>query len=166
MRERDAARSEAIATLDDRFARLRARPLAGASQVQKARATAESARATLDPKTLEHVRVRAIEDALDAFEARLDAAARLEALERRHDDLLALPNDRRTAHAIATANEARTAARLSDSAFTAYEHALDALRDALSERPGRVGPQPHSEPPPGGPCDPHDPLCGLDGRHL
>ncbi len=113
-------------------------------------------------------RLHALADALDAWEARLDAAQRLVALERRHDDLVALASDRRPGDAAVAARKARaTAVALSDDALGAYERALDGLRDELAKKPGgRVGPRLDPAPNPGGPCDPHDPLCGLDGRHL
>jgi hypothetical protein len=166
MRERDAAKAAEVASLDERFAHLRLRPLAGAASVREVRATAEAARAAIDAKAPEHARVRALADALDALEARLDAAQRLAALERRHEDLLAIAGERRGGDALAGAKSARSLAERSDDALPAYDRALDALRDELAKKPGRG--VAHSDPAstPCVRCDPHDPLCGLDGCRL
>lgn len=166
--ERESARAAELAALDRRHAALRARPLA--RDAEEARATAEAARNALDPRALDHSRLRAFGDALDALETRLDALEKVAALDRRHADLAAWAAERRRPEATAAAQVAAARARTpgaDEGAIRAYESALAQLREALA-RPAAPGPRPQvgvgSRQPE---CaNPGDPMCGFDGRPL
>jgi hypothetical protein len=169
-RERDAAKGTELAALDRRHGALRAR--AAGPALQEARATAEAARSALDPKTVDHDRLRSFGDALDALEARIGVVERVAALDRRRADLAAWAAERRRTDVAAAAKRAEERAKeagANEGAVGAYERALDELRDALAHaapahRNGqRIEPKDTRET-----CDPtkNDPLCGLDGRRL
>lgn len=165
-RERESARATALAALDKRHAALRARPpVQGA---EEARATADAAHRAIDPKAVDHERLRAFGDALDVLSARLDTLERIAALDRRLEDLIAWAAERRRSEAATAAKAAAARAKLSgtDEALRAYDTALNELRDALTRSTGSGGSQPGPEPK-GPKCtDPHDPLCGFNGQSL
>ena len=124
----------------------------------------------MDPKALDHDRLLAFGDALDALQARLDTLDRIAALDHRRDDLAGWAADRRRGEALAAARTAGTRARLtgtSDS-LQAYEIALDQVRDGLAHTVTGVGHQAvaasDSKSGKGAPCLEGDPGCGLDGR--
>lgn len=166
--ERESARAAELAALDRRHAALRGRPLA--RDAEEARTTAEAARNALDPRALDHNRLRAFGDALDALETRLDAIERIAALDRRHADLAAWAAERRRPEATAAAQVAAARARTpgaDEGALRAYESALAHLREALA-RPAASGPRPQAGVEPQQPrcANPGDPMCGFDGRSL
>ncbi|WP_437281154.1 hypothetical protein WME90_11515 [Sorangium sp. So ce375] len=167
--ERESARAAELAALDRRHAALRGRPLA--SDAEEARAIAEAARNALDPRALDHNRLRAFGDALDALEARLDALERIAALDRRHADLAAWAAERRRPEATAAAQVAAARARTpgaDEGALRAYESALAQLREALARpaAPGAPGPRPQVGSRQPQCSNPGDPMCSLDGRPL
>ncbi|WP_437717212.1 hypothetical protein WMF45_12815 [Sorangium sp. So ce448] len=166
--ERESARAAELAALDRRHAALRGRPLA--RDAEEAAATAEAARNALDPRALDHSRLRAFGDSLDALETRLDALERIAALDRRHADLAAWAAERRRPEATAAAQVAAARARTpgaDEGALRAYESALANLREALA-RPAASGPRPPVGVGPQQPrcTNPGDPMCGFDGRSL
>ena len=170
-RERDQAKATELAALDRRLAALRERPLGkdDARPTAEARATVEAARSAVDPKALDHHRLRAFAEALDALEARMTGLERLAALERRHADLDAWADQRKKGDAAGAARAAAARAKIvaDESSLAAYDRALDELRGALSKEAGRGGGGPVVSQPTGAKCnDPHDPLCGLNGRAL
>ncbi|WP_437592393.1 hypothetical protein [Sorangium sp. So ce1000] len=167
--ERESARAAELAALDRRHAALRGRPLA--SDAEEARATAEAARNALDPRALDHGRLQAFGDALDALEARLDTLERIAALDRRHADLAAWAAERRRPEATAAAQVAAARARTQgadEGALRAYESALAQLREALARpaAPGAPGPRPQVGSRQPECTNPGDPMCALDGRPL
>lgn len=172
--ERDQAKATELAALDRRFEALRGRPLGkdDAKGTAETRATAEAARRAIDPKALDHHRLRAFAEALDALEARMSGLEKLAALEGRHADLEAWAGQRKKGDADAATAARGAAARAKimadDSSLAAYDKALDGLRDALSKEAARGGGGgPVVTQPAGAKCnDPHDPLCGLNGRAL
>lgn len=164
--ERVNARATELAALDRRLAALRAQPRIG--EAEEARVTAEAARNAASARALDHDHLRAFGDALDALQARLETLERMAALDRRHADLAAWAAQRRKSEITAAARSAAARAKAmghDEGALRVYEGALDHLRAALAESTGPIGPKsPHVIAGPG--CDPHDPLCGLDGRPL
>jgi hypothetical protein len=169
-REREDAKAAALATLDRRYASLRARQIP--REAEEARATAEAARSAVDAKALDHSRLRAFGDALDVLEARLSGLEKLASLDRRHADLTAWAAERRRSDLAEGARAAAARAKsggADESSLKAYESALDRLRDSLA-RPAAAGVGAGALPPPdrsGPKCtDPHDPLCGFDGKSL
>jgi hypothetical protein len=164
--ERDHARATELAALDRRRAALLAHPRL--RDAEEARVTAEAARSAVDARALDHDHLRAFGDALDALQARLETLDRVAALDRRHADLAAWAAQRRRSEITAAAGSAAARAKAmsnDEGALRVYEGALDKLRDALAESAVASGARPvHVISGPG--CDPHDPLCGLDGRPL
>jgi hypothetical protein len=164
--ERDHAKATDLAALDRRHAALRAHPFAkGAAD---ARATADAARNAIEAKSPDHDRVRAFGDALDGLEARLETLEKLASLDRRHADLATWAAERRRTELTAEARLAASRAKVTgdDASLRAYEGALDALRDTLAQSAGGSG-RPLPPESTGPTClDPHDPLCGFNGRPL
>ncbi|MFT3768211.1 MAG: hypothetical protein QM820_22400 [Minicystis sp.] len=169
-RERENAKATQLAALDRRHAALRTRTVAGADE---ARAAAEIARNHVDAKALDHDRLRAFGDALDALEARIDTLEKLALLDRRFADLTVWAADRKRGEATTAARTAAVRAKSTGDvdAMRTYERTLDQLRDALAQ----------SAPPSGGAvavaassggkagtrtCAEGDPGCGLDGKPL
>jgi hypothetical protein len=168
-REREQAKTTELAALDRRFTALRQRPLL--REAEDARATAAAARQAIDPKTLDHDRLRAFGDALEALDARLDTLDRIADLDRRQADLATWAADRKRGEAAAAAKLAGTRARLmaTDDALRAYEGELDKLRDALAQAPaagpgGRTAVKVADGNP--GTCLKGDPRCDIYGRPL
>ncbi len=166
-KEREHAKTTELAALDRRHAALRARPLA--REAEEAGKTADAARSAIDTSALDHDRLRAFGDALDALEARMDTLERLAALDRRRADLTAWAADRKKGE---LADEAQRAAALAkatagdERSLRAYEAALDKLRGAIA-RPaagGRVSAPWQAAP--GGVCLAGDPSCDLNGHPL
>jgi colicin import membrane protein len=166
-RERDRAKETELAALDRRYAALRARPLV--RDAEQARATAEAARSAIDARSLDHDRLRALSDALDGLQARIEGLEKLAALDQRHADLTAWAGERRRSEITAAARlaAARAKAMGDESSLRAYEGALDQLRDALARSTAGQG-RTTTDPGPSGPAcsDPHDPMCGFNGRAL
>lgn len=172
--ERDQAKTSELGALDRRFAALRARPLGEdvARATEEARATAASARNAIDARSLDHSRLRAFGEALDALETKIETLQKLDALDRRMADLASWADQRKKGDAAAAARKAAARAKVmpDDGALAAYEAALDALRDGLASGKdgahGGGGAITQREP--SGPkcTDPNDPLCGLNGRSL
>ena len=165
--ERDHARATELAALDRRHAALRAAPRV--RDAEEARVTAAAARGAFDARALDHDHLRAFGDALDALQARLEALDRVAALDRRHADLTAWAAQRRRSEITAAARSAAARARAmgnDEGAIRVYEGALDQLRDALAESTAASGPRATRVSAGPGCTDPHDPLCGLDGRPL
>lgn len=173
-REHDQARTTELTALDRRFAALAARAVLveDPRATDEASRTAEAARKALDAKALDHSRLRAFGDALDALQARIEGLERLAALERRHADLSAWADQRRRSEPLlaeARKAEARAKAMTDDGSLRAYEGALDRLRDALAKDGARGGAASSSTTQvtgPGGCTDPHDPMCGFGGQRL
>jgi membrane protein involved in colicin uptake len=167
-RERENAKATELAALDRRHAALRARPLV--SEAAEAGATAEAARKAIDPKSLDHDRLRAFGDALDALQARIEAVEKLAQLDRRLGDLTAWAAERKRGEATAAARNAASRAKATgtEDAVRAYERALDQLHDwlAQSKTPTGGGGAVQASSGPGRPCLAGDPGCGLDGRPI
>jgi colicin import membrane protein len=163
-REHEQAMALTIATLDNRHEALRAR--AGADDD-----TAASARRAIDSLGADATKVRALADALDAWQARLDRRSRFELLEHRRADLEAWAQKQRRAEALAEVRAAAAAAKgdaAGDAELRAYEGALDEARVALAgETAGtRVRTSDREPTPTPGVCkNPKDPLCA-DGKIL
>src|SRR5262245_30393641 len=125
-RERDDAKRTELDALDRRLEALSARP--GAKSAEEARKIAEVARVGLDPNALDHGRLRAFADAIDAFGARVDAVEKLAGLDRRFADLTAWAASVRRSDATAAAKSAGLRARSSTAgpeAIAAYDKSLD-----------------------------------------
>jgi len=132
-RERDNAKSTDLAALDRRYAALRARPLA--SGAAEATATAEAARNAIDPRSVDHGRLRAFGEAIDGLDARIAALDKVAALDRREADLAAWAADRRRSELTVAARGAAARAKSSgadEASIRLYEGALVELRDALA----------------------------------
>lgn len=166
-RERDDAGRTELTALDRRFAALSARTMArGADEARK---VAEQVRRSIDESSPGHERLHAFADALDALASRIDALEKLDALGRRHSDLLEFARAMRRTQAIETAERAAAAAKAPHAGaetLIAYERALDQLSAKLSERTAtaRHGAVPATDHAPD--CDPHDPGCGIDGKRV
>ncbi|MEP7121185.1 MAG: hypothetical protein ABJE95_09760 [Byssovorax sp.] len=169
-RERDNAKSTDLAALDRRYAALRARPLA--SGAAEATATAEAARNAIDPRSVDHGRLRAFGEAIDGLDARIDALDKVAALDHREADLAAWAADRRRSELTSAARGAAARARSSgadEASIRLYEGALDQLRNELAQTKtgtgaavsGVVGPVKTTVA-----CKDGDPGCGLDGTRL
>jgi len=167
-RERENAKATELSALDRRHASLRARPLV--REAEDARATAEAARRAIDPKTLDHDRLRAFGDALDALQGRLETVEKIAELDRRHADLGAWAAERKRSEITAAARSAASRAKLmgTDDAARAYEGALDRLHDALAQSttPTGRGLPPIAASGSDKKCLAGDPGCGLDGKPL
>lgn len=168
-REHERARATELGALDLRMAALVARPLA--KEAAEARKTAEAARGALDPKAIEHDRLRAYADALDALQSKIEAAEKLESLERRRESLagwavaLRKAEDTRVADAAGHAKSSGA----EDSALRSYENALDRWqRDLGQSSPqgatGTGGTKNDTRPK----CDPNvgDPMCDPSGHRI
>jgi hypothetical protein len=166
-REREQAATSELAALDRRHAALRALPVA--SGAPDALAAADSARSSIDSAAPDQARLRVFRDALDMLAGRIDSLRRLAHLDQRRGDLAKLASaQRRTIDALSAVDvAAKTAAKSADpSALDSYSSALDVLRDELA-RPAGGGGGRRVEKDPGVVCtNPHDPLCGLNGRPL
>jgi hypothetical protein len=129
----------------------------------------DAARNAIDAKSPDHARVRAFSDALDGLETRLESLEKLATLDRRHANLAAWAAERRRTDITADARLAARRAKVTgdDASLRAYEGALNALGDTLAQSAGGSG-RPPPQPGPAGPtcADPHDPLCGFNGRPL
>ena len=182
--EREQAKQSELAALDKRHAALRERALGAAQHktlgvgrdVEAASIVAETARATVDPKALDHDRMRAFADALDALQARIETLETVAALDQRKDDLDAWAGERRKSDALSTkvaaAKDAAQKARAAGAGKAdakAYEVALGHLHDAIAQAgtgtgTGGRGGGARTETL-GAPCTPGlDPLCGPDGH--
>ena len=169
-RERDSAKSTELAALDRRYAALLARPLAAGAE--EARVTAAAARNALDPRAIDHGRLRAFGEAQDGFEARIDALEKVALLDRRQADLTAWAADRRRTEITAAARSAAARAKSSgadEASVRLYEGALEKLHDALAQTTTSAGAT--GRPPPATSavtqsCVQGDPGCGLDGTRL
>jgi hypothetical protein len=169
-RERDNAKSTELAALDRRYAALRARPLAAGAE--EARATVEAARNAIDPRAIDHGRLRAFAEAEDGLDARIDTLEKLAALDRREVDLVAWAADRRRPEITSAARGAAARAKSSgadEASLRLYEGALDQLHDALAQTPtsaGAIGKPPVVSAAAKQACVQGDPGCGLDGTRL
>jgi hypothetical protein len=168
-RERDSAGAAELAALDRRHAGLLARSMIASAG--EARATADAARSAVDAKALDHGRLRAFGEALDALELRIEALEKVAALDRREADLAAWAAERRRTEITAVARSAAVRARAAsadESAIRAYEVALDQLHDTLAHAVAATGRAPVASQPgvvkPA--CAPGDPGCGLDGTRI
>jgi colicin import membrane protein len=168
-RERDSAKATELAALDRRYAALRARSLI--SSAEEARSTADAARSAVDVKALDHGRLRAFGDALDALQMRLEMLEKVALLDRRESDLAAWAAERRRTELTAATRiaAARAKASADEGAIRAYEGALDQLHDALVKGVAVAG-RPSSSSSVSGvvkpACAPGDPGCGLDGTRI
>ncbi len=168
-KERDNARQTQLAALDRRHAMLRDRP--AIQNAEDARATAENARSAIDTRSLDHDRLRAFGDALDALQARIERLEKIELLEQRRAELTAWAAERRRSgltEAVELAAARARAAGADDRALSAYVAALDELRGALSRSSARGGSAAVAQAGPTGPrcTDPNDPMCGFNGQSL
>jgi len=179
-REREQAKATELTALDRRHAGLRTRarvlgagssgiPGSLAREVEEARATAEAARAAIDAGALDQARLRALGDALDAWQARLEVLERVDALDQRRADLTVWATSLRRGEATTAARNAAAQARAAgagEGALHAYQGALDHLRDALGQpatasvhRPATTSSAVVKRT-----CAQGDPGCGLDGE--
>lgn len=170
-REHEQNRSAELGALDLRMAALVSRPSAKlATDAQK---TAEAARSAVNPQAIDHSRLRAFADALDAFQSRIEAVERLGALDRRRESL--------EGWAVALRKEADDKVRgaasaakssLDDPSLNTYERALDRLQRDLESAGPRGGSGPITTS--GGDrsnrptCDPNvgDPMCDATGHRI
>ena len=169
-REHEQNRSAELGALDLRMAALVARP--SAKKAPDAQKTAEAARAAVNPQAIDHARLRAFADALDALQGRIEAVDRLASLDTRRASLegwaTALHKD--VDAKIASAATSATSA-LDDAALNGYERALDRLqRDLESAGPRKGGATgttttSNSNRPT---CDPNvgDPMCDATGHRI
>ncbi len=168
-RERDSARATEVAALDRRHATLRARSLI--SSAEDSRSTADAARSAVDVKALDHGRLRAFGDALDALQMRIEMLEKVALLDRREADLAAWAAERRRTELTAAARSAavRVKASVDEGAIRAYEGALEKLHDALAKGVAVAG-RPSSSSSVSGvvkpACAQGDPGCGLDGTRI
>lgn len=169
-REHDQARTTELAALDRRFAALVMRPIlvTQARATEETRSTAEAARKAIDAKSLDHNRLRAFGDALDALQARIEGLERLAALDRRLADLDVWADQRHKTEAVAAARTAGTRAKVQtdDATLRTYETELDRLRDTLARDGSKPGAVSSRETTKGGCIDPNDPMCGINGQSL
>lgn len=167
-RERDSAKATELAALDRRHAALRARAMI--SSAAEARTTADAARSAVDAKALDHGRLRAFGEALDALEMRIEALEKVAALDRREADLAAWAAERRRSEITAAARSAaaRAKAGADEGAIRVYEGELDQLHDALAKGVAVAGRATAAsvtgvaKPA----CAQGDPGCGLDGTRI
>jgi hypothetical protein len=168
VREREQLVGGELALLDRRFAALRGRAGAGATDETRA---AEVVRNQLDAAAVDRGRLRAFADALDMLAVRLDLDERVAHLDRRHADLAAWAAKQRRGEVMTPVSGAAMRARAAaadEAALRAYDSALSRARAALANE---SAPGPRTE---GGKVvgaqarctNPHDPLCGLDGQPL
>lgn len=168
-REHERARATELGALDLRMAALLARPLA--KDAKDARRTAEAARGAVDPKAIEHDRLRAFADALDALQSRIEAVEKLDALDRRRESLsgwaVALRKGEDSRVADAAAHAASSGA--DDGALRSYETALDRWQRDLGQNgpkgSGGAGGGVTDKRPT---CDPNvgDPMCDPTGHRI
>lgn len=171
-REHEQARATELSALDLRMAALVARPLA--KEAGEARTTAEAARSAVNTKAVDHTRLRAFADALDALQARIETLEKLASLERRKDSLdtlaTALRKDADTR--VRDAALRAKAAGADDDAVNAYESALDRWQRELIEAGNKKGTGTGTggavTRPTGAPCDPNvgDPMCDASGHRI
>jgi hypothetical protein len=168
--ERDQARTTELAALDRRLAELSRRPILKTDPraVEEAQATVEAARKAVDTRSVDHSRLRAFGEALDALEARIEGLEKLAALDRRMADLDAWADQRHKEGASGAARTAASRARAhtDEGALRTYEMALDVLRDALAKDGGRGGVAGTVAGKSGNCTDPNDPMCGFNGQSL
>ncbi len=168
-REREQARSTELASLDKRFATLRSR--LGENKSEVALTVAEAARAAIDPKALDHHRMRTFGEALDALQAKIEAREKITALDRRYVDLGVWAAQQRKQSVLSEAEEAgkRAKATTDVAAIAAYERALDGARRELGQgakaASGAIAVADNNKKT-AGVCQPGDPGCGLDGKPL
>jgi colicin import membrane protein len=143
------------------------------SEPEQVRVAAQAVQESRDQGTLEGPKLSALRTALDRWEAQLDTSDRLARLDARQADLAAWastqPRSKKTEVARQAAARARQAgAHRGDPQV--YETALDDLRQALSATGSSRGPRRPvaTEPTTAGRVcvNPHDPMCGLDGKPL
>jgi hypothetical protein len=170
-KEREHAKATELNALERRFAALGTRP--NLRQAEEARAAAETARKAIDTRALDHDRLRAFADALDALEGRLDGLDRLDALDQRRADLAAWAAERKRSDVLAATGTAAARARAlcDESALRGYEAALDRAREALAKEPPTGGGRQAIAKTDGGSggrtCPgPGFPGCGLDGKPI
>lgn len=154
-REQERALATELAALDRRYLKLKDR----AADSKVADAARSAIAAACNAETL-----RAFADALDALEARLSFAQRIEELDRRHADLAAWAAQQGKTSLTAPARAAAKRARADERGLADYRKALDDLSAALGV-PRRRVPKP-GEPTPPECTNPQDPLCGPDGKIL
>ncbi len=165
-RDREEARRLELRTLERRYERLLTR--AGADQAKSEKATASAAMGAVDPKAPVSERLRALEEAVDAFEARIERAEKLAELDRREADLGAWATSLRDTKRRAELSNARAAAHRSEVGareLEQYAAALDGASLALRSKSG--GGRGGSEGAVEGHtrvCAEGDPGCGLDGK--
>jgi len=169
VREHEDAKRAELGGLDRRRDALLAHPIA--RHAGDAEKTVTAARGAIDASSVDHGRLRAYSDALDALETELDGLDELASLERRHADLTAWAGSARRSSVTAAADRAAKTARATPDAgeMAAYERALDQLRDTLARRVSNSGVVQMGDAtptPPAGRCAMGDPSCGLDGRPL
>ncbi|MBW2526385.1 MAG: hypothetical protein JRI23_19550, partial [Deltaproteobacteria bacterium] len=140
---------------------------------EQVRVAAQAASEASEQGRLDARRLGELREALDQWETRLAQSEKLAELDQRKADLDAWAKTQRRSELSAEASEAAEQARRSGASsgeLLAYDEALDELGQALREggsRRGaiRTGPRPPAEPE--RVCtNPHDPMCGLDGKPL
>lgn len=165
-KERDQAKASELSGLDRRLEALIRRPVA--IQAKDVAATAQEARRAIDVKALEHGRLHAFAEAVEALQGKVEALERIEALDGRLNELDSWASQKRKSEAAAAARAAAKSAKVTvdDSAIRAYETALNQLHATLAAEKGGAGSGPISEKHTGPACDPNSPLCDLNGRSL
>jgi len=170
IQSRDKEMAAELMALDRRHDALRER--SGPAYAKPAEEQAAAARAAVEAGGVDAAKLRAIGEALDDLDVRLDRADRLAEHDRRLTDLAAWARSTRKAKRMEAARSAAARAHRSpdsDDALAAYGRALDGFRKTLSadggakQMPQVTGPPQDTKTV----CtDPHDPLCGLDGKQL
>ncbi len=168
-----------LSMLDRRHASLKQRAVGRVTE--QARLRAEAARSAIEASGLDAAKLTAFGDALDTLDGRVQLASRIQAAYRRFADLhaLAKANDKTAAADKAQAARSRTRGDDADAqAAKDYEGALDGLVTALRKSDSRRGrptgrgrtstsTSTSTSASTTGVCtNPHDPMCGLDGKLL
>jgi hypothetical protein len=134
------------------------------------RDAADKARRALEGASLDADRLAVFERALDAWQLRADHHARLQALDTRHRDLEAWAMKQRQTKLLDDSRRLAAkahAAGADERALDAFGKSLEALAASLRAGASGGGGVITTTDDGGGTCtDPHDPLCGFDGKIL
>jgi len=143
------------------------------SEPEQVRVAAQAAHESSDQGSLEGRKLGALRTALDRWEAQLDTGNRLARLDARQADLAAWASTQPRSKKAEAARQAASRARQAGTHrgdLRSYETALDDLRLALRANGSSRGPRRPvaTEPAAAGRVctNPHDPMCGLDGKPL
>jgi hypothetical protein len=169
VQEHDKGMAAELMGLDRRHEALQSR--AGFAKAERAGKHAADARGAIEAGSVGQAKLLAFAEALDALDGRLDRIDRLKAHDARLGDLNAWAQGTGREELVEPARQASSKAHALDGnapAMAAYLEALDALAKKLAtNKRGAAVRGTVTTPSTGKVCtDPHDPLCGLDGRQL